>query len=281
MTSQAEHAMQTSTPTNVTDGEEDWVLLPPSSQTPTCNTQPPRGNIYIDFQLRSRFGNFSFTAQQSTENTYTNKVPNKLEHGSSIGLQEQSPLFRIPAEIRLEVYEHILRIPTSSPTSSVNLVHRPAQLRIPSSLSLLETCRLILSEAETLFYALNRLSTAYPANLYNSLNSARRSAITQVTLPALSGASTFALLQQLQNFENVKSVYLERRNSARFQDVRTWRVMEKQIVGVLAGMEELEEVKFWTPEMEGVIIESEKRRGRELEEFDGRVCGAVNGRRAL
>ena len=61
--------------------------------------------------------------------------------------RERSPLFSLSSEIRTHLYEDVLHIPFPE----IRIIHQDEISKRPSVLAVLETCRRILNEAETIF----------------------------------------------------------------------------------------------------------------------------------
>ena len=81
----------------------------------------------------------------------------KSSHSHS---QLPSPLFSLPAELRLEIYNHLLTLPPSVNSTNdtcLNAVSIAWSSRPSAFLPILATCRRIHHETADLFYSLNRL----------------------------------------------------------------------------------------------------------------------------
>ncbi|KAF2720490.1 hypothetical protein K431DRAFT_295167 [Polychaeton citri CBS 116435] len=254
--------------TRVNTSEEDWVLLP-AQETPAGDTRSPYHNAYLDFQLRTQLGTFSFMAQPTTSQVV------ESEYERTTHSQEQSPLFQLPVELRLNIYEHLLRIGVTG--SGVELVQRLTPVRFPTRLAILSTCRRALAEAEDIFYSVNRLSLEHPDELWASLGPRRRCAVTSFTLPAKSAASTLHGLQQLRLFQNLESLHIERRLGVQYQDISTWAIMVPQLAAEVRAMERLVDVRIINPEATG-LTEHDKVREMKLKEIDRKICSALQDR---
>ena len=267
--------MANPTSTRIDENEEDWIVLSPED-APYREANTPSKNVYLLFQLRTMFGHFSYTSRSLQKKQHaTTRIEG--ENGTIINSQCQSPFFQLPTELRLNIYEHICRVPITNPFGSVELTHRPARDRTPTTLSVLLTCRRLLEEAETLFYTVNRVSVSRPGEFCASLGPKRRAAITSLTVKTGADAMYLAL-KELKNFENVKSLHLERTASVRFQNVRFWAVMEKQIIAELQEMKRLSEMRVIMPEARD-LTNGERERAVRLGEIDGRIEGCVGGGR--
>ena len=174
--------------------------------------------------------------------------------------QHQSRLLALPAEIRLHIYELMLQVyPTTVEVGSL-----PKGL--PLALSILQTCRRILFEAEDVFYSINRFKYT-PNVIGRSLASClttigpnRRNAIAALTICTPSGSAAFEALKQLDLAPNIRSCYIERGLSIRYIDMSGWILLAKQMRAELAKLESLQEVKVITPEANELTVEEEKRR---------------------
>ena len=116
--------------------------------------------------------------------------------------QPQSKLLILPAELRIDIYELVLRLPVSADSNGGTIISHGIQdeesMQPRSSLSVLNlllVCGQIYSEAETLFYSLNHLryEVMDPFRLFagqkngpfiHSLSARRRRALSAVTLNA-------------------------------------------------------------------------------------------------
>ncbi|KAK4629540.1 hypothetical protein CLAFUW4_08128 [Fulvia fulva] len=257
------------------ENEDDWVEIS-QRDAPAREINTPTKNVFLEFQLRTIFGTYSYTSLSLRKQR--NIAPLEGSDGS-INPQQQSPLCQLPAELRLSIYDHIFRLATTNLSDSIYLVHRPATNRTPSALTPLLTCRLLLSEAETLFYTLNRLSIQCPQAFIASLNSTRRLAITSLILKTSMDAA-YPGLQQLRGLKNLESLYIERKASVRFQAVSMWAVMAPQSIAELTKVGKLREVRVLMPEARD-LTEWEMAQKRRLEEIDGRLERAVEGRRGV
>ncbi|OTA38756.1 hypothetical protein BTJ68_01128 [Hortaea werneckii EXF-2000] len=191
--------------------------------------------------------------------------------------QEASPLFaKLPTEIRIYIYELLFQ---SSASDKGVLVRRgPGYSRPPSVLSLLLTCRRIINEAETIFYATNRLIIADPAFITH-LSLVRRKAVSRITILASSAAATFSLLEPLHRFPNLTSLWIARRCKVQFIDVSSWRMMAKQMVDTIHARRQLQEVKVINLPTDTLSPDEEEMKMK-LDEIDARLENAAQGRRS-
>lgn len=255
---------------------DDWEIVTPPPEAPPTQHDSIRANNnpYLDFQLQTRFGLLSFTLKPSGTGT-TQSSNEETEMASSINTQEQSPLFRLPPELRLQIYELILKI--HSDNDIVHTTNNPTTR--PSVLSILETCRVIDSEAAPIFYILNTLSTSHPSSFLSSLGLRRRNAITRFAVTAFTAAELHISLKGLEPVSQLKSLHIVRKQSVRFTSVSEWRMMAPQLVAVIGRFEKLEEVKVITPEVRDATAR-EQADLQSLEEVDRRLCAAVRGARS-
>ncbi|KAK4495924.1 hypothetical protein PRZ48_013192 [Zasmidium cellare] len=248
-------------------GDDEWVVLSPGEVPSAPDTRRPSHPTkvdYLNFQLRTVLGTFSFNLRpsgQAIDGTNSGERP--------IHQQEQSPLFRLPAELRLEIYEHVLRLPI--PAAATNVIPRAAK----GGLSILLTCRRALAEAEEVFYSVNRCSHENPVDFLQTLSPRRRLAITKFTMPVVSAAAMHVRLQQLHALPNLTSLYIQRRTSIRYLDVSGWAIMAAQIVAEIRKMEKLAEVRFLTPEATSTLTETEVARKEKLDGIDRKICSAA------
>lgn len=252
-----------------TNNDEDWIVLP-CSEARERHCPVASSNVYLDFQLRTVFGTFSFNARSTASATCGARAEDDSEHS-----QQQSPLFQLPVELRLEIYGDLLQ--GSATESGLKIrQHSPVE-RERNSLAILGTCRRALAEAEEIFYSSNRLLVEHPGKLWASLSLRRQSAISALTLPVRSPGSALDGLQQLRSFHGLKSLHIQRNTSFRYQDVSSWAIMTPQLVTEIEMMERITEVKIFTPES-APLTEHEVARKKKLEEVDRRVSNAAQNK---
>jgi len=113
-------------------------------------------------------------------------------------LQNQSRLLSLPPELRNHIWEVVLTVPGNREHGKVTLSLANSTTSIPSKpnvhlcsvLAILQTCRLVLSDAEAMFYHLNFIRfharDSYEVNgllhLLHGLSVKRRAAIENLTL---------------------------------------------------------------------------------------------------
>lgn len=251
----------------VMDEDQDWEII----STPE---EPHSGiNPYLHFQLDSWLGRFSLTVHSTTSQTYHEPQPPAEKQQETpepfVHEQQQSPLFKLPAELRLHIYSLLFRIPTDGP--GVRVLKSNDHESVLTSLL---ACRRFRNEAEALFYQINRM-IVHDSEILPSLGDRRRAAITKMTLPARSASSLLALLQHLPDrVPNLKSLHAVRSTSIKYIDHREWAVMAPQVISEIERMEALEEVKFITPET-GELSEHDITREQKLFQIDERICRAV------
>ena len=169
--------------------------------------------------------------------------------------QDQCPLFKLPTEIRLYIYLLVLRLPEPVKVRSLSTQH----------LSLLQTCRRVLQEAETLFYELHRFQ--YSPLLFR-VGHIRLNAITALTIIASSAGSTYSDIKQLHHFPSLTSLYLQREISIRYLNLSEWSIMRKQIQTALRDLPLLREVKIFTPPASSTLTPAEEQRQEKLNQID-------------
>lgn len=201
---------------------------------------------------------------------------------SSAHPQDQSKLLTLPTELRLRIYENVLRFPDTIvalrryPPSSL------AEGERRSVLALLQTCHQVLVEAEDMFYSLNRFRypsgpsvPPYHGSLFlQSLNPVRRNAIRHVVFSVVSAGATLEILKELREAPNIETVRIERTQSIRFIDVRAWRILSKQMGTALERMCCLQKMQIITPAT-SVLMQVERERLLELNEVDAMLHAAV------
>ena len=123
-----------------------------------------------------------------------------------VSTQEDSRLLALPAEIRLYIYELMLR----SDSGTVELGQLPKK-RPPLTPSMLQTCRRVLYEAEDIFYSINHFKYTTPfsgrtlASFLDSIGPARRNAVTTLTVCTTSSGRAFQSMEELRSVPDLRS----------------------------------------------------------------------------
>ena len=191
--------------------------------------------------------------------------------------QEASPFFaKLPTEIRIYIYELLFQ--SSASDKGVLVRKGPGYSRPPSVLSLLLTCRRIIKEAETIFYATNRLIIADPAFI-SHLSLVRREAVSRITILASSAGATFSLLEPLHRFPHLTSLWIARRCKVQYIDVSSWGIMARQMVDTIHAQRQIQEVKVINLPADTLSPDEETRKMK-LDEIDARLENAVRRRRS-
>lgn len=264
--------MTTITPetTNSIDDSEDWEIISKPEARPTDIESS--SNSYLNFQMkiwgRTRF---SLVVQSTATKRLKDMPQRKAETLKAMHGHEDSPLFKIPPEIRMYIYELLFQIPPTG--QSVQLRRSSGHDRPHSVLASLLTCRKFLFEAEYMFYGMNRLLIDN-SEILRSLGPRRREVITKVSVPAQSASTLYAVLQYLHEVPNLRSLQIVRWVSVNFIDPRTWAVMAPQIITEIKRMKSLQEVWITTPEARELDEHGLARKAR-LDEIDANICGAV------
>ena len=189
--------------------------------------------------------------------------------------QHQSRLLALPAEIRLQIYELVLQLSSAT----LELASLPRRLQV--HLSILQTCRRILFEAEDVFYSINhfkytaQMTRRSLASFLTTIGPTRRNAIAAMTICTSSGSDAFEALEQLHLVPNITSCTIERGVSIRYLNVSGWSVLAKQMTVELAKLESLRDFRVLTPEANELTAEEEKRcaRLREIDTMLEESCG--------
>lgn len=138
---------------------------PSRRETPeAADSQPPVPRI----RHRHHYGPFSMTTLRNAPAAQRVTFP-----------QDQCALFELPTELRLYIYQLSMR--SSEPVDATELSGH--------HLSILQTCRRVLQEAEVLFYGMHRFR--YSPHLLR-IGDARLEAITAVTIVASSAGPAFS-----------------------------------------------------------------------------------------
>jgi hypothetical protein len=175
-------------------------------------------------------------------------------------------LFSLPIELRLRIYEEVLFIESSE----VRLKWYPANYRKklrPSVLSILETCRRIHGEAESIFYSINQFqcpieTSSLAPGFFQSIGPIRRDAIRSLTVSVSSGSKALALIQDVTLLSKLQKLRIERQLCIRYIDIGTWVVLAKQLKTELKKLGELRELEIVTPETVTPTPEEEQRMQR-------------------
>lgn len=173
--------------------------------------------------------------------------------------QTQSKLFSVPAEIRDYIYKLVLEINDD-----------PVRMEtIPKNhLSILQACRRILLEAETIFYAAHRFQYSGQQSHLHRIGPPRRDAITAITIVTSSGAIAFGMIQGLHRFPNLKSLHIQREVSVRYLNISDWAIMRRQIRSELDRFKHLSEVRILMPLPTSELTQAEMPRAEKLASID-------------
>lgn len=265
--------------TNHTENE-DWVLVPADSKAHTedwpSTKKKPFFEFNVDVQL-STVRRTYVTVQHarhplSNQPLSTNIPQTQLEKLSLVAEQEHSFLFALPLEIRLQIYDYVLRPPPSN-DFGVRMTRSPIHPNLPTVLSILSTCRQALYEAEHIFYASNRL-VIDGAWSWARLGPIRQNAVQALAVPVHSAAGALEALNNLQEVPGLQSLYLVRRMSARYTEISAWKLLTPQLVAQIEKLPKLEELKIITPEAAGIVSGDEERKER-LDSIDSRLRQAL------
>jgi hypothetical protein len=249
---------------------EGWEVLEIENQPKHAGTTS-KPTLSFDFHFKLALGNA--TESKVSRAPSVSNIPQNPQRKLSVSRnnQDQCQLFRLPAELRLRIYNHLFLI--NSPT--VQRKWHPANntnIR-PSVFSILETCQRINHEAEPIFYTINHLqyplTTPRPArNFAQTLNPYRRNAIEQLTILATSGADALSTIEEIKPLSKLRKLRIERRQSIRFINVGDWKVLAKQIKNALEEFQELEGLEIVTPETRTPTTPEEDERFERLELVD-------------
>jgi hypothetical protein len=242
----------------------------------------------LSFQIGTRIGRFSLEIKPRGSNTEQygagagsdsddNTIRILASSEGIINQQRQSPLFKLPAELRFAIYEHVLRLPLDG-ASYRQIVYHPScgHQRFNSVLNLIATCRLIQLEAEELFYSLNRHRIVQLTEFSASLSVRRRHAIAHIALCVVSAGEMLTMLQGLQGFPNLETLLVERLMTIRYIDPRSWAVLTPNMVTEVKKFTKLRSVRIVTP-MIAELSDDESKRLEKLEFHDARIVAAAAG----
>ncbi|OAQ61595.1 hypothetical protein VFPPC_09417 [Pochonia chlamydosporia 170] len=192
-------------------------------------------------------------------------------HGSLYDEQAQCILFRLPIELRLRIYEEVLRI--KSP--KVQLKWYPASHRTSphlSVLSIIETCRRIHAEAEPIFYSINYIqysvTTPRPStSFFQTISPTRLESIRSLIISVSSGGEALHIIRELMPLTKLQKLMIERQQCVRYIDIQAWIVLAKQLKMELEKLSELQILDIITPETPKQTPEEEQRM-RRLDQVD-------------
>lgn len=199
-------------------------------------------------------------------------------NAASLCQQDQCSIFSLPFELRLRIYEQVLLI-----LPAVQLMWHPRnsdKTVRPSVLSILETCRRIYTEAESIFYSINHFqfpiknSPTSTPDFCQTINPIRRDAIRSLTISIFSGSALLLHIQKLTSLTKLRKLHIERRFPVRYIDVRSWAIMVKHLKMELEKFGELQGLQIVTPVTELPTREEEKRIQR-LGEIDNQIQDVV------
>lgn len=214
------------------------------------------------------------SGRHSTRHYSGRSVAQRSLLSTPLDLQLQSPLFALPAELRLNIYELLLFVP-----SGLRITNRTNR-ESPSILSLLQTCRRILAEAEDIFYSIQRLqfSLSECTPFLNSIGTKRREAITSISIAASNGSQALAQIQDLYLAPNLRSLYIMNPVGLRYLNISSWTLLARQLEVEMHRLDRLEELKVVQLVLHEADTEGEKERRSKFDAFVARLQDAVSGR---
>ncbi|KAK3049181.1 hypothetical protein LTR09_009600 [Extremus antarcticus] len=184
-------------------------------------------------------------------------------------LQEQSPLFRLPAEVRLIMYRMVV-----SEDKHVVDIHTSEPRKRRRFMDILRTCRLVFEEAETIYYETHRFRFGgdcmeLPRSLY-SVGTFRREAITQFSLHHHDVTMTLKLIRLLWLLPNLKSLHIQRKcvPMMHLHDKESWTRLVPQILAEFAKLKNLQEVEIRTGEAYWGLKPQEEKDWEQLQKVD-------------
>ena len=250
---------------------KDWWLISAdddaNDEMAAAVEKPPLFDFHFEFKL----GRVQHPLPDWLLSTKITRA--KLGKPLPVAGQELSLLFTLPLEIRLQIYDFLLR-PLHTMDFGVRMTRSPVHPRLPTILSILLTCRRALYEAEHIFYTSNRLwvdDVGFP----QSLGTVRRSAVWELAVPAQSATMVLELLKILQVLPNLRSLHLVRQVSIRYIDVLSWSILASQLVTQAEKLAQIEDLKIITPEATELTPGDIERKGK-LESIDCRLRQAVH-----
>lgn len=186
----------------------------------------------------------------------------------SILNQSDCPLFGLPTELRLQIYEMALCL-------SIDVDTLELGLHIPKNhLALVQTCRRIHDEADRLFWPLYRFE--YTPRLFR-LRPTTREALTAITMTTSRAELAYRAASHIaESLPNIRSLHIQRPMSVRSIDVNEWRLRAMQMRVALAAMRKLENFEILTPEYGGVLTAVEETRWLKLQEVDDSLRAVVD-----
>lgn len=236
------------------DEAEDWEIV---------NPVPPHQDETHSKKPEPAFSwRFQFSLELSRGSPATTGSQVKIRHDEEIDTptaseQQQCRLFTLPPELRLRIYNDVL----SCPSMKV-IIKRTLST---SNLAILQTCRRIFAEAETIFYSINELHLVdiQVANGFiQTISAERRNAIRSISFLATSSSSALAMIHAITPASQLQILQIHRQQSIRYTDVRSWAVLAKQIKSELSQFHCLYQLEFITPDVEAPTPLETERRGR-------------------
>ncbi|WPH02725.1 Hypothetical protein R9X50_00559300 [Acrodontium crateriforme] len=248
------------------DGQDDWEIV----ETPQSAERGHTAGCHVSYKI-VRNGRRACPSHAILSGPDLKKPEVIVGDKRQVFQQEQSPLFCLPTELRLRIYELVLRIET--PTVTLTRWQKyHSQRGLHSVLTLLETCRRIHAETELIFYDINTIvipsMNPYDTCYMNTVSPKRLHAIKSLIVQVSSSSDALAKLQDVALRFRVHKLIVERHQSVRFIDVRSWAYFRQQMQAEVENMSELKDIDFITPSAKGNISEDELRRLQKLNAID-------------
>lgn len=267
-------------------GEWEIVDFDAISNKDARRTKKPALAFSWRFQFSLEFSretSSSMEPESGEKKTHRKRATGQLHDDPTTSQQQQCRFFALPPELRLQIYKHILSCPSSQAvaitwTLSTDNLQQQQQRRRPwTVLAILQTCRRMYAEAETIFYAVNQLHLAsvdVARGFLHAISAERLGAIRSLSFSAVSSSSVLTFAQVIADAPALQTVQIHREQSIRYIDVKSWAVLATQITAELSKLRGLRRLDFITPDVTAPTP-VEVERMESLRQVDRRIVEAV------
>lgn len=259
------------------DETEDWEIV--DFEAPLH--KEARGSTLSEkvfswrFQFKLELTEGKFIPKESTEEMQHDTAASL--HNDTVESQQQCRLFKLPPELRLRIYADVLSCPASRAVITWTSA-TTSQQKLPwTVLAVLQTCRRIYAEAETIFYSTNQIHLVnhhVAKGFLQTINAERRGAIKKVSFSAASSSSVLSMAHVLTSASRLQVLEIHRQQSIRYIDVRAWAVLAQQIKSELSKLRCLRQLEIITPALDAPSA-LETERMEKLKHVDDIIVGGV------
>lgn len=190
--------------------------------------------------------------------------------------QSQSVLFTLPAELRLQIYEHALSVERETVLLVAPHFLRKYRQRV-TVLMLLETCRRIHAEAEPIFYRVNRLelpNSAHAGVFFSTVSQTRREAIRSMAIYVWSDYEQLHFIRAIAPASGVRHLRINRACCEWHMEKSIWSRFADDIAAALRELKELRGLEITSPRLPVKTPAVESKR-RELKELDDKLIASL------